>query len=154
MDDEEYDVLVRKGLLTTSEVTYIKTYPGMKCQVPLKWAMGELRDLCKPEDRTKNQAKNYEAMQDICANFNKTAVLIVTTMQQPVPFVYFHVLKLMMLVVLSLVAYELVNVFEDHWALSITTFAVVAAMLLGLQEIAGAMADPFGSDDTDFDTYK
>ena len=27
-------------------------------------------------------------------------------------------------------------------------------MLLGLQEIAGAMADPFGSDDTDFDTYK
>ena len=28
------------------------------------------------------------------------------------------------------------------------------AMLLGLQEIAGAMADPFGSDDTDFDTYK
>ena len=27
-------------------------------------------------------------------------------------------------------------------------------MLIGLQEIAAAMADPFGTDDTDFDTRK
>lgn len=93
-------------------------------------------------------------MQEIAANFNKTAVLIVTLMQQPVPFVYFHILKLMMLVVNSLIAYELVNVFQDHFFLSMITFSVVASMLIGLSAIASAMSDPFGKDDTDFDTHR
>ena len=96
---EEYDILKRKGLLTDAEIIYLEQYPGLKCQVPLKWALNELRMLCKPEDRTKNQAKNYEAMQEIASSFNRTAVVIVTKMQQPVPFVYFHVLKLMMIMV-------------------------------------------------------
>ena len=41
--------------------------------------------------------------QGIAAEFNKTAVRIVTIMQQPVPFVYFHLLKLMMVMVNVLV---------------------------------------------------
>lgn len=80
---------------------------------------------------------------------------MVTTTQQPVPFVYFHVLKLMMMVVNAIIGYELVNVFGEYsWTLSVTIFATTCAMLLGLQEIAGVMADPFGSDDTDFDTQR
>jgi len=155
MDDAEYEILKNKGLLTSREISVIKAYPGFKCQVPIKWALTELRDLCKPEDRTKNQAKNYEAMQEIAANFNKTAVVMVCKMQQPVPFVYFHVLKLMMMMVNGLIAYELVNLFEEvSWTISVVTFSTICAMLLGLQEIAGAMADPFGSDDTDFDTNR
>jgi len=98
-------------------------------------------------------SRNYEALQGIAAEFNKTAVRIVTIMQQPVPFVYFHLLKLMMVMVNVLVAYEMVDIFES-WVASMVIFSVVAAMLLGLQEIAGAMADPFGVDDTDFDTHK
>ena len=55
------------------------------------------------------------------------------------------VLKLTMVVVNSLLAYQLVNLFADvSWTISIVTFAVVCAMLLGLLEIAAAMADPFG----------
>lgn len=53
----------------------------------------------------------------------------------------------------SFAAYEMVDIFES-WVASMVIFSVVAAMLLGLQEIAGAMADPFGVDDTDFDTHK
>ena len=50
-----------------------------------------------------------------------------------------------MVVVNSLIAYELVNLFEDvSWTISIVTFAVICAMLLGLLEIAATMADPFG----------
>ena len=75
MDDAEYDILKSQGLLTDREVRAIKAYPGFKCQVPIKWALNELRDLCKPEDRTKNQAKNYEAMQEIAANFNKVRAM-------------------------------------------------------------------------------
>ena len=154
LDESEYEVLVKKGLLTWNEVKFIKTYKGFKCQVPIKWALNEVRALCKPEDRMQNQARNYEAMQEIAANFNKTAVKMTALMQQPVPFVYFHVLKLMMLVVLGTIAYELVTLFEGMWVVSMFTFVVVAAMLLGLMEIANKMSDPFGTDDTDFDTHK
>ena len=37
-------------------------------------------------------------------DFNKHAILMVTQMQQPVPFVYFHVLKLMMVLINGLVS--------------------------------------------------
>ena len=47
----------------------------------------------------------------------------------------------------------MVDIFET-WLSSIVIFSVCCGMLLGLQEIAGAMADPFGVDDTDFDTHK
>ena len=47
----------------------------------------------------------------------------------------------------------MVDIFET-WLSSIVIFSLCSGMLLGLQEIAGAMADPFGVDDTDFDTHK
>lgn len=154
VDDDEYTVMLRLNLLTPSEVDEIRRFHGLKSLVPIKWALAELRADCKPEDRMTNQAKNYEALQDIAINFNKRSMLIVMLLQQPVPYVYFHVLKLMMLIVNSLIAYSLVDLFEDSMLLSVTTFSVICIMLLGLQEIAGAMADPFGDDVTDFDTRK
>jgi predicted membrane chloride channel (bestrophin family) len=116
--------------------------------------MNELRALCQPEDRTKNQAKNYESIQECAEKFNATAVRIVTLMQQPVPFVYFHILKLMMVLVNCLISFVVVLLFGEDWPLSFVTLGIAAAMLFGLQEIAVAMSDPFGTDDSDFDTHK
>lgn len=53
--------------------------------------------------------------------------------------------------------YAFVDIFETEdgvglWWVSVSTFAVVTGMLLGLQEIAVAMSNPFGDDATDFDT--
>ncbi len=154
IDDEEYNILKDQGLLTDDEILRIRMYAGLKCQLPIKWALCELRALCTPKDRVENRSKNYEAMQEVAAGFNETAVRIVTRMRQPVPFMYFHILQVMMLIVNGLIAYEMVNIFADiSWWLSIFTLAVISAMLLGLQEIACAMSDPFGSDYTDFDTH-
>ena len=154
LDDEEYKILKRQGLLTDTEIRYIKQYPGFKCQVPIKWALLELREACMPNNRMNNESKNYEAMQEIATSFNTTAITMVTLMQQPVPFMYFHILKLMMLIVNGLIAYEMVNIFADiSWSLSLFTYAIIAATMIGLLEIAGAMSDPFGTDPTDFDTH-
>ena len=49
VDDSDYAIMVAQGLLTRREVAYIQKFPGFKCQVPLKWALTELRELCQPE---------------------------------------------------------------------------------------------------------
>ena len=106
IDDDDYEFLVKKKLLTPAEVNNIKRFNGLKCMLPIKWALVELRELCAPENRMVNQARNYESLQDIAMDFNKLALLIVTQMQQPVPFVYFHILKFMMVAINSLVSCE------------------------------------------------
>ena len=57
-----------------------------------------------------------------------------------------------------LISYAFVHIFESepgeysmHYV-SVITYAIVAGMLLGLQEIAVSMSNPFGDDATDFDT--
>ena len=104
IDDDDYQFLVNKELLTATEAADMKKFHGLKCLLPMKWALYELRDLCAPENRMVNQARNYESLQDIAMDFNKHAILMVTQMQQPVPFVYFHVLKLMMVLINGLVS--------------------------------------------------
>lgn len=37
---------------------------------------------------------------------------------------------------------------------STTIYIIVASMLVGLNAVGSTMADPFGNDDTDFDTQK
>uniref|UniRef100_A0A7S4MBF8 Uncharacterized protein n=1 Tax=Prymnesium polylepis TaxID=72548 RepID=A0A7S4MBF8_9EUKA len=70
----------------------------------------------------------------------------------PVPFPYYHVLKLMLLASLLAMSYAICQLMEESKGISFFIFAIVAAIMLGLEEISVAMADPFGDDDTDFDT--
>ena len=161
IDDDDYQFLVQKNLLTHAEVIHIQQFTGLKCLLPIKWALVELRELCAPENRMVNQARNYEALQDIAMDFNKIALLMVTQMQQPVPFVYFHILKFMMVVINCLVSYELINLATSvdnsplsACVISTSIYVIVAAMLVGLNAVGSTMADPFGNDDTDFDTQK
>ena len=72
-----------------------------------------------------------------------------TQMQQPVPFVYFHVLKLMMVIIGALTSYELVYITasEDSSSFSacvISTgiYVVVIVMLVGLNAVGGYGATP------------
>ena len=67
--------------------------------LPIKWALSELANSLRPEDRMKLQAKNYETLQEIASNFQKRALLTLSIQQQPVPLAYFHLLKLMLVAV-------------------------------------------------------
>ena len=99
-----------------------------------------------------SQARNYEAMQQIAADFQQRSLMMVSLLQQPVPLAYYQILKLMQVAVNLLISYAFVHIFEDEWYVSVVTYTVVAGMLLGLQEIAVSMSNPFGDDATDFDT--
>ena len=67
-----------------------------------------------------------------------------TQMQQPVPFVYCHVLKLMMVIIGALTSYELVYVATSQESstfaacvISTGIYLVVIIMLVGLNAVGG-----------------
>merc|ERR1711953_717678 len=72
---------------------------------------------------------------------------IVALMELPMPFQYFHIMNLMLVLNLILWAYAL-GLVESYFAPVI--FLFVQLMFQGLRELSVALSDPFGDDDTDF----
>lgn len=110
---------------------------GKKAPMPL-WTMG--------------QYDIYGTFQETAFELCKQADVIRAMLAQPVPFAYFHVLKLMLALVLLLIGYAMVGVMGEIPIASLCTYTLLCLVMLGLNEIAIAMADPFGDDATDFDT--
>ena len=75
-------------------------------------------------------------------------------LKMPVPFAYFHVLKLLLMISLALTSYALVELEHAQFFISMLVFLVICFIMIGLQAVAVAMSDPFGSDDIDFDLDK
>ena len=55
---------------------------------------------------------------------------------------------MMSFLTLLLVSYSLV--FASAWPVTLVVHAIICFILLGLKNLAGAMADPFGDDEIDF----
>eukprot|EP00928_Gymnodinium_smaydae_P028707 TRINITY_DN21834_c0_g1_i1.p1 TRINITY_DN21834_c0_g1~~TRINITY_DN21834_c0_g1_i1.p1 ORF type:complete len:414 (-),score=57.74 TRINITY_DN21834_c0_g1_i1:109-1350(-) len=72
---------------------------------------------------------------------------VVMLLDLPMPFQYFHIMNLMLMLNLCLWAYALA-IHESDFAPLI--FFFVQLMFQGLRELSVALADPFGDDDTDF----
>merc|ERR1719473_2507325 len=68
-------------------------------------------------------------------------------MELPMPFQYFHIMNLMLMLNLGLWAYSLA-LQESLFAPCIYFF--VQMMFQGLRELSVALSDPFGDDATDF----
>ena len=72
-------------------------------------------------------------------------------LKMPVPFAYFHVLKLLLIISLALTSYALVELEHAQVLMSMVVFIIITVIMIGLQAVAVAMSDPFGDDDIDFD---
>merc|ERR1711879_952324 len=66
----------------------------------------------------------------------------------PMPFQYFHIMNMMLLLNLVLWAYAL-GCQNSYWAPVIYMF--VQMMFQGVRELSTALSDPFGDDEVDFD---
>ena len=166
ISEAEWRAIRRHSLLTKEEQLYLQEYRGSRPHLAAAWALAEVKAaILQPKEgerydpnhsqlQTMADLTVYNSFKAVYEEFVRHCGASLEVLNQPVPFPYFHVLKLMMLVVLGTIAYELVTLFEGMWVVSMFTFVVVAAMLLGLMEIANKMSDPFGTDDTDFDTHK
>jgi len=154
VDPQEYVAFTRMQLLTHDEVIALKLYKGVKCVVPVKWALKSLQVGFEISSRQDVQSKYNDIFEDLASAFQVKCYNIIMTLQQPVPFAYYHVLKLQMVGVLLLLSYSFVTVFEGMWPLTLAAYTIMMMVMIGLQEIAIAMSDPFGEDDSDFNTTK
>ncbi|GBG75119.1 hypothetical protein CBR_g19632 [Chara braunii] len=77
-------------------------------------------------------------------------IMTVTTYaNHPVPFAYYHLATMLTAMMLILQAYSFA--FYDTF-FSIVVYALLCLVILGLRGLSGALADPFGTDDVDFQT--
>lgn len=73
---------------------------------------------------------------------------IYSTLHQPVPFAYFHLLNLMVIVNLLLLAYGMAGL--GPTPVTVACFTIVCVVFIGLRDLAVSMANPFGEDEIDF----
>ena len=93
----------------------------------------------------------YKAFDDAAKSFLSECIASMEMLLQPVPFPYFHVLKLLMLAALLILSYALVELVDAHRVLSLTIYSITLLIMIGLQQVAIGMSDPFGDDEVDFD---
>eukprot|EP00966_Prymnesium_polylepis_P108856 2519615-Prymnesium_polylepis.1 len=136
-------------LVSTAEIEIIKAFPGFKPFLPIVWGLDEARAVLGKEMPTAFFIMNFR---EKAYTMRHHMTNITFMLQMPVPFPYYHVLKLMLLASLLAMSYAICQLMEESKGISFFIFAIVAAIMLGLEEISVAMADPFGDDDTDFDT--
>lgn len=93
-------------------------------------------------------AVQFASLERIILDIKAVASNIVNELNNPLPFPYWHVLNMMMSVNYLLWCYALMKV---GTMLTIFLFIVLIAVVSGLREVGTCLADPFGTDDVDFD---
>jgi len=150
IDEEEWETIRSRHLLTEGEIDTIKAYKGYKPFLPVHWAMQEAEAqllIVDPTD-SKSETLMLQQLQEKAFAFRGHCGQITNLLKQPVPFPYFHVLNLMIVVTLTVVAYILL--WMGKFYLTLVIQFIVSLVLLGLKEVAICLADPFGDDAVDF----
>lgn len=80
-------------------------------------------------------------------NARKNNAEIVDTLQLPVPFQYFHILSVMILVNIALWCYKMAL---NYSVITIFVFLLAQVIFMGMLELAVQLSCPFGDDDVDF----
>jgi len=132
--------------------------------VPIAWALSDIKTALWERDNSNEMTSGAEgpavvlttseqlqvlhsfekAGLDFRAHCGQTAAL----MAQPVPYPYFHLLKIMLFCSLTIMGYGQAELMAGSW-LSLLLYAITCAVMIGLQEIAVALSDPFGNDTVD-----
>merc|ERR1719506_2751195 len=132
------------GLVNEKEASLLKAHiksAGGHASMPsfmlLQWSMVLYRTKCA---RLNELEKTYWAIRR-CQDD------VVEMMELPMPFQYFHIMNLMMMLNLTLWSYSLA--LEDSYFASLI-FVFVQLVFQGIRELSVALADPYGDDEADF----
>lgn len=148
---QEYAQLRKIELLDEFEIRALQKFckrygqDAIPSLLVLQWTMMLMRR-ATPDPTTRDDLligfddRLYEirgAMSDVC-----------NIMNLPMPFQYFHIMNLMLVLNLVLWAYSL-GCQDSYFAPVIYMF--VQMMFQGVRELSTALSDPFGTDEVDFD---
>jgi len=139
----EWEQLKNIGLLEAREVEHLKLHcsrlkhDAVPAFVLVHWSMKLYR----------TQVSRIPDLDKYYFSVRKCQEDVVEMMELPMPFQYFHIMNLMLMLNLMLWGYALA-LQESYFAPVI--FLFVQLMFQGLREMSIALSDPFGDDDTDF----
>jgi hypothetical protein len=146
IDASEWKRIIKRHLLKQSEIDTISAYAGYKPFLPLVWALAEVEDALLPEHASEQTRMSERfRVSDLLTNFRQLAFAfrghcgqISNWLKQPVPFVYFHALTLLLLLDMVLVSYGLAR--EMVPELSGLVYTIFLVAMLGLREVCGGRA--------------
>eukprot|EP00928_Gymnodinium_smaydae_P062815 TRINITY_DN46587_c0_g1_i1.p1 TRINITY_DN46587_c0_g1~~TRINITY_DN46587_c0_g1_i1.p1 ORF type:complete len:388 (+),score=73.49 TRINITY_DN46587_c0_g1_i1:224-1387(+) len=149
---EDYDLLQELRLLGETELKALSKHcvnlgdNAFPSYLPLQWAMEVMRSSTEnPEERDDMLCGFYSRVYRL----RSCQAQVVAIIHLPMPFQYFHIMNLMLVLNLVLWAYAL-GCQESFFAPVIYMF--VQMMFQGIRELSTALSDPFGDDEVDFPT--
>jgi predicted membrane chloride channel (bestrophin family) len=152
--EEEWENLKAQGLIKEDELAYLEEtfHKQQRSLVMLHWAAKVIREGHKiAVENKKAPANALKTMVDKLVGARTCMQEVVDTLCLPIPFQYFHLLNVMIVVNLVLWAYGM-GVTDSCFAPIVYFFA--ALIFMGMMELASQLSDPFGDDDTDFPITK
>jgi hypothetical protein len=126
-------------LLTEEEIARCKAFKGFKSFLPINWALDEvdarLHFLQTQEDGAMWRHRDvvYTDFERCAFSFRTGAGFIVSQLAAPVPFPYFHVVKLLLLVTLTMTGYALLGLLKGHFFFTLGSFSVICLIMIALQ---------------------
>ena len=154
MDEDDWETIRGRKLLTQQEVQVCDAYAGFAPWLLISWALREVQlELQRgPPETDRWRCGAFQQFEQLAIELRSHCGQIKNLLKQPVPWAYFHLLNLMTVLVLILMAVGFVGMASAF--MSTLSFACITLMLIGLKELAVAMADPFGDDEVDFKLEK
>mmetsp|Transcript_30443 Transcript_30443/g.87306 ORF Transcript_30443/g.87306 Transcript_30443/m.87306 type:complete len:392 (-) Transcript_30443:175-1350(-) len=145
VSDREWEELLRQGLLKPDEKQFLASFHRhQRSLILLQWSGEVIRDGCSKAQTAANVVKS---LVDKLQKSRALEQTVVDTIDLPLPFQYFHLLNMMVVVNLLLWAYAM-GTTESLFAPFCFFFA--ALIFMGMLELAAALSDPFGDDEVDF----
>ena len=165
MDKEEWARIVERNLLSVDEVRQLKDYKGMKPFLAVVWALDEAQALVREKARADESLHHdlgqgmrdeliHQQFRDVAFQFRGHCGQIVNLLKQPVPFPYFHLLSMMLLIQLLMIAYALASPPSASPYFTIPVMVIISIVLVGMRSLAVQLSNPFGNDSVDFDIEK
>ena len=152
---------IPNNLLTPAEAEFLGRYKGNKCNMLFSWFDRALRKLLvNPPPEGEKGTALLHTTEDIMSferSILEHVIAIKTQMASTlevqhlkVPFSYYHLTYLLLLISLVLLAYAFVFINDGKGnPVSLIIYPSVVVVLSGLQEQANKMSDPFGEDEDD-----
>ena len=155
-EDDEWQVVVDRCMLTRNEVAALKKYGGFKPYIAITWAMEEARSQTEAQSRSDESLNRdlgqgmreeiiHSQFREVAFRFRAHCSQIISLLQEPVPFPYFHLLNVMIFMQLCLTAYTLAARFgPNEWYFATAVMVLISIFLLGIQGLAVQLSNPIG----------
>mmetsp|Transcript_104747 Transcript_104747/g.337746 ORF Transcript_104747/g.337746 Transcript_104747/m.337746 type:complete len:375 (+) Transcript_104747:67-1191(+) len=145
VSEAEWEELLQMGLVKPEEKDFLSGFEKhQRSHIMLQLAGSVCKDGCT---LAKTPANVLKSTIDKLIKTRTLEQEVVDTIELPIPFQYFHLLKMMVVVNLLLWAYGMA-ITESAFAPAV--YFCSALIFMGMMELAAQLSDPFGEDEVDF----